>query len=295
MAKSKGLGKGLGALISQYDSNINSYDNEGKLNKGVNEIDIADIEPNPDQPRKRFDESSLRELAASINTHGVIQPIILAPYGERYRIVAGERRYRAARIAKLEKIPAIIVQGDIREQQEIMIIENLQREDLNAIEEAYGLDTLIKEFNMTQEQLAQRLGKSRPALTNSLRLLSLPKDIQDMVRDSKLTAGHARCLVSVKDAVKQRKLANLAAENKLTVRQLEMEVNSIVASKKSPKSPPKKISLELRDLSEQFRNVFSTRVQIKGTEQKGKVVIDYTSKDELNRIYDIITKNRPKF
>ena len=186
MAKNFGLGKGLGALISEYDTDLTSYDKDGNLNKGVSEIELSLIDPNPDQPRKNFDEISLRELAASIINHGVIQPIIVAHRGDRYVIVAGERRYRAARIAKLERIPVIVTALTEKEQKEIMIIENLQREDLNPIEEASGLQVLINEYKLTQEELAVRLGKSRPAITNSLRLLTLPDYIQQMPEEGKL-------------------------------------------------------------------------------------------------------------
>lgn len=292
MAKNFGLGKGLGALISEYNSDLTSYNKDGQLNKGVEELELSMIEPNPDQPRKSFDDASLRELAASIGTHGVIQPIIVATRGDRYVIVAGERRYRAARMAKLDKIPVIITRMNEQEQKEIMIIENLQREDLNAIEEADGLQTLIKDFSLTQDQLAVRLGKSRPAITNALRLLLLPDYIKDMVRDNKLTAGHARCLVSVKDPLKQRKLAIAAAENKMSVRQLEMEVNGIiVANKKAEPIPAKStLSAELRDYQDRIQKAFSTKVKINGDDKKGKIVIEYFTSDDLNRIYSVITK-----
>jgi len=291
MAKNYGLGKGLGALISEYDTDIKSYDNEGNLNKGVSEVELSLIDTNPDQPRKNFDETALRELAASITAHGVIQPILLTPKGDRYQIVAGERRYRAARMAKLTKIPSVVVNLTPVEQKEVMIIENLQREDLNPIEEATGLQTLIDEFNITQEQLGQRLGKSRPAITNSLRLLTLPSYIQDMVRENKITAGHARCLVSVKDPAKQRRLAMLAAENKMTVRQLEMEVNGIIAAVKSavvekkPESSP-----VMKEYSDKFVRAFSTKVKINGDNKKGKIVIEYFTEDDFNRICNVILK-----
>lgn len=290
MAKNFGLGKGLGALIEEYDTNLKSYDNEGRLNKGVQETDISLIDVNPDQPRKHFDEPALRELAASITAHGVIQPIIIAPSGDRFMIVAGERRYRAARMAKLTHIPSVTVNLSKQEQKEIMIIENLQREDLNPIEEAAGLKTLIDEYNITQEQLALRLGKSRPAITNTLRLLNLPEYIQQMLIDNKITAGHARCLVSVKDPVRQRKLAMACAENKMTVRQLEMEVNGIIAARKNIEKNKGRaeLSFMMRDFNDKLTKAFSTKVKISGDDNKGKIVIEYNNRDDLSRIYDVI-------
>lgn len=291
MAKNFGLGKGLGALISEYDSDLNAYNKDGELNKGVRELDISLIDPNPYQPRKNFDEASLKELAASISNHGVIQPIIVAVKGDRFSIVAGERRFRAARIAKIDKIPVIVTKMDEKQQKEVTIIENLQREDLNAIEEASGLKTLIDEFKMTQDQLAVRLGKSRPAITNALRLLSLPEFIQEMVSDNKISAGHARCLVSVKDPAKQRKLAMAAAENKLSVRQLELEVNSLIAQSKTIlKSAKPSISKELKDFQDRIQRAFSTKVKISGDDKRGKIVIEYFNQDDLNRIYSMIVK-----
>lgn len=292
MAKNFGLGKGLGALISEYDTNLTSYDKDGQLNKGVNEIELSMIDPNPNQPRKSFDETSLRELAASITNHGVIQPIILATRGDRYVIVAGERRYRAARMAKLEKIPAIVTNMNEQEQKEIMIIENLQRTDLNSIEEAKGLQSLIEDYKMTQEQLAVRLGKSRPALTNALRLLTLPEYIQTMVIENKLSAGHARCLIAVKDPEKQRKLAYAAADNKMSVRQLEIEVNSLFAVKQKTETPKVQLSLEMKDFVDKMQRAFATKVKIVGNEKKGKILIEYFNSDDLNRIYQSIIGNK---
>jgi len=290
MAKNFGLGKGLGALISEYDSDLTSYDKEGKLNKGVSEIELSLIDPNPDQPRKNFEESSLRELAASIMNHGVIQPIILANRGDRYVIVAGERRYRAARMAKLERIPAIITTLSDKEQKEIMIIENLQREDLNPIEEANGLQTLINEYSITQEELAVRLGKSRPAITNALRLLTLPDYIQSLLINCKISAGHARALVSVKDPERQRKLAEDCAANKLTVRQLEMEVNGLIIGVKKEATSKTPVSSDLLAIRERLVLSLSAKVKITGSPEKGKIVIEYKSTDELIRLTSLLEK-----
>ncbi|MGI6701944.1 MAG: ParB/RepB/Spo0J family partition protein [Christensenellales bacterium] len=290
MAKNFGLGKGLGALISEYDTNLTSYDKDGNLSKGVREIELSEIDINPDQPRKHFDETALRELAASIKAHGVIQPIIVSRRGERYMIVAGERRYRAARMNKLDKIPVVILDLSPQELNEVMIIENLQREDLNPIEEATGLNTLLDEYKMTQEQLATRLGKSRPAITNALRLLTLPAYIQDMLRNNKLTAGHARCLVSVKDPAKQRKLATLAAENKMTVRQLEQEVNGIIAATKRDRQEKAPKPVVMKEYNDALTRRFATRVKIDGDKKRGKIIIEYFNEDDFNRIYEIIIK-----
>ena len=267
MAKNFGLGKGLGALISEYDTNLTSYDKDGNLSKGVREIELSEIDINPDQPRKHFDETALRELAASIKAHGVIQPIIVSRRAKGM-IVAGERRYRAARMNKLDKIPVVILDLSPQELNEVMIIENLQREDLNPIEEATGLNTLLDEYKMTQEQLATRLGKSRPAITNALRLLTLPAYIQDMLRNNKLTAGHARCLVSVKDPAKQRKLATLAAENKMTVRQLEQEVNGIIAATKRSRQEKAPKPVVMKEYNDALTRRFATRVKIDGDKKR---------------------------
>jgi ParB family chromosome partitioning protein len=291
MAKNFGLGKGLGALISEYDTDLTSYDKDGNLNKGVSEIELSMIDPNPDQPRKNFDETSLRELAASIINHGVIQPIILANRGDRYIIVAGERRYRAARIAKLERIPAIVTALSEKDQKEIMIIENLQREDLNPIEEASGLQTLINEYKLTQEELAVRLGKSRPAITNALRLLTLPDYIQKMLIEGKISSGHARALVSVKDPVRQRQLAEDCAANKLTVRQLEMEVNGLVVGINKPAPSSKTpVPADLLAIRDRLVKSLSTKVKITGSPEKGKIVIEYKSPDDLVRLAALLEK-----
>ncbi len=278
MVRNDRLGKGLGALISDYDINLEGH---GK----TEEIDLSLIDTNPDQPRKAFDNKALSELAESIVAHGVIQPIIVTRRDDRYMIVAGERRYRASRLAKIDSIPVIITEVDDQQIQEIMVIENLQREDLNAIEEANGIDTLIRQFNLTQEQVAQRLGKSRPAIANSLRLLKLPESVKELLIIGKITVGHAKCLVAVKNADVIIRLSKEIAEKGLTVRQLEQIISELYTSK-SPKATnviaqSKVISNIITDIS----NVLSARVRITGSDSQGKIVIDYKSSDELQRIY----------
>ena len=234
--KKTGQGLGLGALFSDYTADITTYDVNGDLNKGVEEMDIELIIPNPEQPRKNFDEDLLNELAISIKRYGVIQPITVVKNGLKYIIIAGERRYRACKIAGLKKIPVIVKDYTEKECKEIALIENLQREDLNPIEEAVAFRKLIDEYNLSQEELANNLGKSRPAIANSLRLLTLHPQVQKLVVDGRLSAGHARCLVSIKDYDAQIKYANAAADKKISVRELEMMVNAYLnPNKETPK------------------------------------------------------------
>ena len=293
MANSR-LGRGFAALISdmrEIDSpEIATYDEKGKLNQGVNEIAIEMIHANPNQPRKTFNEESLNELAESIRTHGILQPLVVTKIGEYYRIVAGERRFRAAKKAGLAKVPAIIKELSEKEVREIALVENLQREDLNPMEEAEALYSLLTENNLTQEALAHTIGKSRPAVANSLRLLTLPVVVQAMVRDLSLSTGHAKVLVSVKPAEVQVALANEVVEKKLSVRDLEERIADLQREKKSPAQRVKSISPEFKALLADMQRVFGTKVRSTGTEKKGKIVIDYYSADDLQRIYDLIER-----
>ena len=290
----KGLGRGLGSLFGDFeDESVESKKEvEIKVEQVVvnepKEIEIGLIDRNPDQPRKNFDDEALEELASSIKNYGVIQPIIVKEVDGRYVIIAGERRWRASRIAGLKTVPCVVKNYTEQEVSEIAIIENLQREDLNPIESAKAIKSLISQYNLTQDEVADKIGKSRPAVANTLRLLLLPEQIISLVESNKLTAGHARALLAVENPVKQKELALQIVEQGLTVRDIE----NIIKHLNKPKTEivVKEKSLELKDFEERIKRVFSTKVSIKGNESKGKIVIDYYSKDDLDRIYDILNK-----
>lgn len=304
MAK-KGLGRGLNSLFGEYSEDekeiqtkevvkevvkVETKVEEVVLNK-PKEIEIGLIDRNPDQPRKNFDEDALNELAESIKNYGVVQPIIVKENKGRYVIIAGERRWRASRIAGLKTVPCLIKDYSKQEISEIAIIENLQREDLNPIESARAIKNLIEEYKLTQDEVADKIGKSRPAVTNTLRLLTLPESIVNLIELNKISAGHARTLLSIENPIKQKEVALEIVEKGLSVRATEALVHSI----NQPQKPvfQKKIekSLELKEFETQIKRTFLTKVQIKGNDNKGKIVIDYYSKEDLNRIYDILNKN----
>ena len=288
MAKSRGLGRGLDALIptsampgEEAMPSARHHDGESVI-----KLSLADIDPNREQPRKQFDMDGLEQLAASIRNVGVLQPIIVcATEGGRYRIIAGERRWRAARLAGLSTIPAIVRKMDAAHTREAALIENLQRDDLNPVEEAQAIRQLMDDFGATQEQIAERLGKSRPAIANSVRLLTLPDEVLAFVRDGKLTAGHARALAGLDDKDRQIRLAQLAVEHNWSVRQIEAAAQlpaGNVEHKKPPKLP------ELTDMERMAREVFGTRAQLTGTLEKGKLTLSYYSRDDLDRIYEVL-------
>ena len=298
MAVKKGLGRGLSALLSDSEQEYDfSFREEEKIEEPVSsdatkEISVSLIDPNVNQPRKRFDEVAMSELANSIRIHGVISPIILVkqPAG-RYMIIAGERRWRAAKRAGLLTIPAIVRDYTPQQVKEISLIENLQREDLNPIETAGGetafaIKQLMDEYSYTQEQVADRIGKSRPAVANTLRLLSLTKPVMDMVASGKLSPGHARCLVVVLDAADQLKLANMGADNRVTVRDFEKMVKNYLNPK--PVKPKQEQSLELKDMVTRMQRSFATKVSALGNDRKGRIYIDYYNRDDLDRICDIL-------
>jgi len=255
------------------------------VSKDPFEIDISMIDSNLGQPRKEFDAEKLQELTDSIRTSGIIQPLILVPMGTRYMIVAGERRWRAAKLAGLRRVPAVVRNFTPAQIAEVAIVENLQRQDLNEIELARGIEKLINDFKLTQEQAAIRIGKSRTAVAHTLRLLTLPDAVIQLVEQSKLSAGHARCLVTVSDKTKAVKLATLCVKNNLSVRDLEKLLQS-----KKPLTPglvqqfkPQQ-SLELRELTRKLTSIFLTKVNIQGTNQKGRISIDYFTPQDLIRI-----------
>ncbi len=291
----RGLGRGLSSLFGDYENyELNNddvkeekKDNEtkGPISKeakketiaessdGVLQIDVGLIDRNESQPRKNFDEKALKELAHSIKQHGIIQPLILQKKGDRYQIIAGERRFRAGRMAGLKKVPAIIKDYTEEQMSEVSIIENLQREDLNPIESARAISKLIEQFNLTQEVVADKIGKSRPAVANTLRLLTLPDEIIAYIEEGKLSAGHARTLLAVEDKKKMLELASLAISKKLSVRDLELMVRKL--NKPAKENHKFEQSLELKDFANNLNRIFSTKVSIIGNDKKGRIYIDY--------------------
>ena len=265
----KGLGRGLNSLFGEFaDDKDENKEVETRVEKVIinepKEIEIGLIDRNPDQPRKNFDEDALSELAESIKTFGVVQPIIVQENNGRFLIIAGERRWRAARLAGLKTIPCIVKNYTRKEISEIAIIENLQREDLNPIESARAIKNLIEEFNLTQDEIADRIGKSRPAVSNTIRLLSLPDSIVNLIETGKLSAGHARTLLSLDSPVKQKEVALKIIENGLSVRATEALIHSYNQPKKVVVSKKPEKSLELKDFENQIKRTFLTKVQIKG-------------------------------
>ncbi|MDD7350902.1 MAG: ParB/RepB/Spo0J family partition protein [Clostridia bacterium] len=284
--KKSGLGTGLEALLAINTQS--AYDEQGNLNSGVEEVDIERIITNSAQPRKSFDQKALEELAQSIKSHGVIQPILVTAVGNKYQIVAGERRYRASKIAGLTKVPVIVKNLTIQQRKEIALIENIQRQDLNPIEEAYAYKSLIEEYGVTQEELAEKLGKSRPAITNALRLLTLNPVVIDMVSSGRLSAGHARCLASIKDYQVQASYAIAACDKQMSVRQLEVMVYNYLNPDKTPKKAKPVLTTELKDLVTDMQRVFGTKIKVVGNNTKGRICIDYFTQKDLERIFDII-------
>lgn len=275
--------------LSTIDLAIKLASDDTKDEK-VTQIESKLIDTNPNQPRKHFDEDALQELAASIKNYGVIQPILVCPKeGGRYELIAGERRLRASKMAGLSFIPAIVKMFTESEMAEIALIENLQREDLNPIEEARAYRSLMDRYGFTQEELADKLGKSRPVIANSLRLLTLNPVVVEMVETGRLSSGHARCLASIKDMGVQATYALAACDKQLSVRQLENMVRAYLKPGKEPKTPRKMfISPELKELVNNMQRTFGTKVKAVGNNEKGRIFIDYYTKDDLIRIYELI-------
>lgn len=289
--KKKGLGKGLDALFSDSEIEITEMPvnkEENKEAKGIEYIDLNEIKPNGNQPRKSFDGEKLEELAVSIKEHGLIQPVILRKAAIGYEIVAGERRWRASRIAQLKEIPCIIKELTDEENMLFAIIENMQREDLNPIEEAEGLNQMIHTFGLTQEQVSKSIGKSRPYITNSLRLLKLPEEVRNMVSSGQLSMGHARALAGMEDLEKQIQIANYAVEEGISVREIEKLIKDMLNSKK--KSAKRKIekTADVKRLEEDLKTVLGTRVLLNQKGKKGKIEIEYYSREELERLIELL-------
>ena len=278
--KLTGLGRGLDALLDDLDV-------QEPENGGVLTVSLYDIDTNPDQPRKTFDPEKLKELASSLKRHGVVQPLLVRKNGLRYTIVAGERRYRAARLAGLKTVPVVLTEANDDTLMEISLVENIQREDLNPIEEAAALKLLMQQHDLTQEEVSERVGKSRSAIANALRLLTLSKPVQAMVKDGTLSAGHGKMLAGVADAKLQKELAEKCVQNDWSVRRLEDELR-FAAMEKKPKTEAFEPSVEFKAALHRLRNELGTKVAVQGDEQKGKLIIHYYSKDDLDRIYRTI-------
>lgn len=285
----KALGKGIDALINQVEEPQRAAGNE------VQSIPLRSIEANPSQPRTRFDEGSLAELAASIQQQGIIQPLVVEKGVQGYLIIAGERRFRAAAMAGLSEVPVIVRSFSEEEKLEIALIENIQREDLNPIEEAKAYARLMEKYGLSQEKLAKKIGKKRSTVANAMRLLNLSEDMQEAVMEGTMSAGHARAILSVLNPAEQRILFSRILSAGLSVREAERQAsgfNKGMRSSEKAKAPssgaePKRPT-ELQQIEEKFLGVLGTKVTLRGDLERGKIEIAYYSKDDLERIYDII-------
>lgn len=291
MAPKKGLGKGLDSLIAKKIPETVETENVSRETF----LNINMVEPNPNQPRKRFNEDKLQELADSIKVHGIIQPLVVQKENERYIIIAGERRWRAARLAGVKEVPVVIRDFTEQELYEVALIENIQRQDLDPIEEANAYSNLIREHHLTQDEVAERVSKSRVAITNALRLLKLDQRVQQMVIDELLTGGHARALISIEDPEEQYNLANRIFDEKLSVRETEKLVKKILHPKAVASEETKDEADEAiyRDLEENLKTILGSKVKItRKPGGKGNIEIEYYSTDELDRIIDLLRSVR---
>lgn len=306
MAKRTGLGKGLGAIFGEdvvenqesvsretsgNQANPNSKNEESPGKEYMMKMSL--IEPNTGQPRKAFDQESIQELSDSIKKYGVLQPLLVQKKGDRYEIIAGERRWRAAKEAGLKEIPVVIREYTKQQSMEIALIENVQREDLNPIEEAMAYQQLMQEFELTQEEIAERVSKNRVTITNSMRLLKLDKRVQEMLIQGLITGGHARALLSLEDGEQQYQISLKIIGERLSVREVEKLVKAIGKPKKSSKEKEKEdeqdLSLIFKDLEERMKQAMGTKVTInKRDRNKGKIEIEYYSEAELERLVELI-------
>lgn len=278
MAKKTGLGKGLDALFT------NNIEEEIRDNEIIEKLKITEVEPNRDQPRKNFDEESLEELSESIKRYGVIQPIIVVKKDNYYEIVAGERRWRASKKAGLKEIPAIVREGDERKNKEIALIENVQREDLNAYEKALGIRELMDEYELTQQEVSEILGKSRSSIANTVRILNLDERVLELIKEGKLAEGHARTLLAIEDKDSQYQMAIKMIEKGASVRDFEKNVKH----KKEMKKKDEKYEAIFQDIENSFQGFFGTKVKLEPGKKKGKIVIEYASNEDLERILELI-------
>ena len=278
----KGLGRGLGALLGDFSEPASSSE--------AHSLSIHNVEPNPLQPRKVFDEEELQQLSESIREHGIIQPLAVRPAGEGYyQIIAGERRWRAARMAGLTEVPVLILDVDDKAVMELALIENLQRQDLNPIEEANGYKTLMEEYGLTQEETAARVGKSRPAVTNSMRLLSLPQALQDMLANGELSSGHARAILSLKSEALQMTAAQKVKALHLSVRQTETLCKNL--EKRAYEEEPEQIAFAVDYIAECEKDLthrLGRKVKIVNGKRKGRFELEFYGQDDLQRLLDLL-------
>ena len=289
--KNRGLGRGLDALFADQAPIVKEPEKVEEAEQTVSEnsvvyINIHDIKPNENQPRKNFNEEKIQELSSSILEHGIIQPLVVRKHESGFEIVAGERRWRAARKAGLKEVPCIVRSFSDEENMLIAIIENMQREDLSPIEEAEGLNQMIKIYGLTQEEVSKSVSKSRPYITNALRLLKLPEEIKQYVTDGKISAGHARALISIGDAAVQKEIANRIIKEDLSVRTTEEIVARLGKPKKKPVKKTK--SVETLHVEGELKDIFGTKVQINQKGKKGTIELEYYSRDELNRLIELL-------
>lgn len=282
MSRKRGLGRGLGALIP------NQPDDEQQEAKGIQMAPVEAIEPNPHQPRGLMDPEKLEELAQSIEAHGLIQPLIVTQTGETYTLIAGERRWRACRQAGIESVPVIVKEATPQAMLELALIENIQRADLNPLEEAHAYQQLIDEFGLTQAQVSQRVGKARSTVANLVRLLELPANVQQAVSDDKISGTHARVLLQLDNPAQQTHAMSQIIKLDLSVRQTETLVANLLADKKPKPKPKKRLSPEMAALQARFEQSLGTPVKIKQERSGGRVIIRYYSDEELDAIYDAI-------
>ena len=288
-SKKFGLGKGLNALIPEDTMKNSIISNEANKSNGVELININLIKSNDNQPRKSFDDEKIMELAESIKHNGIIQPIILKKDNSEFVIVAGERRWRAAKLAHIREVPAIIMDLTDKQVLEVSLIENIQREDLNSIEEAVAYKKLIEEFNLTQEELSKRLGKSRVSITNTMRLLNLSENVQQYLIEGVISEGHGRALLSIIDNKVQYELAQKVIDDKLSVRELEFLIKKMKSENgKTTKSTRSESNPYYKEIMNQLESHFGTKVNISNKNNKGKLEIEYYSEEDLQRILEII-------
>ncbi len=297
-ARKGGLGKGLDSLITDRRASIakeaetvSAEKDEKKENGNPLMVKLSEVEPNREQPRKHFDEESLQELADSIKKYGIIQPLLVEKKENYYEIIAGERRWRAAKLAGLKEIPVMIKEISEQEKMEVALIENIQREDLNPIEEAQAYKRLLEEFHLKQEDVANRLSKSRSAITNTMRLLKLDERVQTMLADGGLSAGHARALLSIEDGDKQYELALKIVDKGLSVREVEALLKKKPAEKKDSELSSRE-NLIYRNFENNLKEIYGTKVSIKDQKGKGKIEISYYSVDELERILEMLQSRK---
>lgn len=286
MAKMTGLGKGLDALFS---ANIESPIEEIQEGGKIQNLKLIDVEPNKNQPRQRFDSEKIEELADSIKEYGVIQPIIVTKEDSHYKIVAGERRWRAAKKAGISEIPAIVREYTEQTNKEIALIENIQREDLNPIEKALAMQEILHKYNLTQQQLSDKLGISRSGIANTIRVLNLDKRVIELAKEGKLSEGHCRSLLRIEDPEKQYKTAIYMIESGDSVRESEKQINRKINGNRAPKKEINtRYTALYRDIEDSFRSFFGSKVKINAGKRSGKIIIEYSSNEELARLLDMV-------